>query len=188
MRNVRRLLGSTNRNGERMNYLIAALFLFTVPLANWMVGNVGTTCVPNGPCLIPVLPGLLAPSGVLVIGFALVLRDAVHQHLGWRYALGCIGAGAVLSAAVAPPALVLASAAAFLLSELADFAVYAPLRQRGLWIAVLASGIAGAVVDSLIFLQIAFGSVQYAPGQIVGKLIASTVVAGFLFTRRRQLV
>ena len=34
------------------------LFLACVPLANWMIGNVGTVCVPNGPCLIPVAPGL----------------------------------------------------------------------------------------------------------------------------------
>ena len=34
------------------------------------LGNVGTVCVPNGPCLIPVAPGLMAPSGVLLIGAA----------------------------------------------------------------------------------------------------------------------
>ena len=48
------------------------LFALTIPAANWLIGNVGTKCVPNGPCLIPVAPGgLVAPSGVTMIGIAL---------------------------------------------------------------------------------------------------------------------
>ena len=43
------------------------LFCLTVPLANWMIQHVGTVCVPHGPCLVPVAPGLLAPSGVLTV-------------------------------------------------------------------------------------------------------------------------
>ena len=53
-----------------------------IPLANWMIGHVGTVCVPTGPCLVPVAPGLLAPSGVLTVGAALVLRDVVQRCLG----------------------------------------------------------------------------------------------------------
>ncbi|MBN4747477.1 VUT family protein, partial [Pandoraea nosoerga] len=52
-------------------------FIATIPLANWLIGNVGTTCVPGGPCIIPVGFGLMAPSGVLMVGLALVLRDLV---------------------------------------------------------------------------------------------------------------
>ena len=33
--------------------LIAA-FAATVPLAHWMTGNIGTACVTDGPCLLPV--------------------------------------------------------------------------------------------------------------------------------------
>ncbi len=43
-------------------------YIATIPAANWLIGNVGTTCVPNGPCLIPVGFGLMAPSGVLMVG------------------------------------------------------------------------------------------------------------------------
>ena len=85
-----------------------------IPAANWLVVNMGTVCVSNGPCLVPVAPGLMAPSGVLMVGLALVLRDLVQRRLGAGYALGAILAGAALSAALAPPALVLASTAAFL--------------------------------------------------------------------------
>jgi len=145
------------------------LFLACIPLANWLIGNVGTVCVPNGPCLIPVAPGLMAPSGVVVIGAALVLRDVVHRLLGASWALAAILAGAALSFGIAPPALVVASATAFLLSELADFAVYAPLQRRRLLLAMLASSAVGLVVDSVVFLWLAFGSLDYVSGQVVGK-------------------
>jgi len=97
--------------------LFLAAFGLCIPAANWLIGHAGTVCVPQGPCLIPVAPGLMAPSGVLMIGLALVLRDLVQRRLGFLWAAGAILAGAALSALLAPPALVLASAVAFLLSE-----------------------------------------------------------------------
>ncbi len=144
-------------------------FLGCIPLANWMIGHVGTVCVPDGPCLIPVAPGLMAPSGVLVAGAALVLRDVVQRLLGIRAGLVAVLAGTALSALVAPQTLVIASGAAFLLSELADFAVFTPLQRRGLVLAVVASSMLGLVVDSMVFLNLAFGSLDHLGGQIVGK-------------------
>ena len=55
------------------------------------------------------------------------------------------------------------------MSELADFAVYTPLQEKRLVFAVLLSGVVGLVIDSVIFLQLAFGSLDYLPGQILGK-------------------
>ena len=152
-----------------IGYAALVAFVATIPVANWLIHNVGLVCVPNGPCLIPVAPGLMAPSGVLLVGLALVLRDIVQRQLGRSWALGAIGAGALLSAALAPPALVLASSAAFLLAELADFAVYTPLERRGFIVAVLASSVVGLIADSVLFLWLAFGSLDYLAGQIVGK-------------------
>ncbi|MCX7375262.1 MAG: VUT family protein [Alphaproteobacteria bacterium] len=146
-----------------------ALFLFCIPFANWMIGHVGTVCVPNGPCLVPVAPGVMAPSGVLMVGLALVLRDIVQRLMGGAWSLAAILAGAVLSFWLAPPSLVIASSTAFLLSELADFAVYTPLQQRRLLLAVIASSLVGLVVDSIVFLLLAFGNLDYLAGQIVGK-------------------
>lgn len=164
----------TNRRRliEGVAFLIA--FALCVPLANWLIGNVGTVCVPNGPCLIPVAPGLsgkaiTAPSGVLAIGLALVLRDLVQRRLGVSWAFFAIVVGAVLSATFAPPALVIASTAAFLLSETVDLAVFTPLQKRGLVLAAAASGVVGLVVDSVVFLMLAFGSLDYLAGQIIGK-------------------
>ena len=150
-------------------YVYLALFTACIPAANWLIGNVGTICVPNGPCLIPVAPGLSAPSGVLMIGLALVLRDLVQRRLGVPWAVGAIIGGAILSAAFAPASLVAASAAAFLLSEFADMAVYTPLQRKRLVLAVFASSVVGLVVDSIVFLYLAFGSLDYLAGQIVGK-------------------
>ena len=140
-----------------------------MPFANWLIQHVGTVCVPAGPCLVPVAPGLMAPSGVLAAGAALVLRDVVQRCLGPAWGVGAIVLGAALSVLIAPPALVLASSAAFLLSEFADFAVYTPLQRRGLVLAVLASSLAGLVVDSLVFLLLAFGSLEFLAGQVIGK-------------------
>jgi uncharacterized PurR-regulated membrane protein YhhQ (DUF165 family) len=157
----------SRRSIEGYAFLVA--FTLCIPAANWMIGNLGTNCVPNGPCLIPVAPGLMAPSGVLMIGLALVLRDLVQRRLGLRWAIAAILAGAALSAGIAPPALVIASGAAFLISELADLAVYTPLQRRRLVLAVFASGIVGLIVDSAVFLYLAFGNLDFLAGQIVGK-------------------
>ncbi len=168
-------------------FLIA--FIACIPIANWMIGNVGTHCIPNGPCLIPVAPGLDAPSGVLMIGLALVLRDLVQRRLGKMVVLAAIVVGAAVSGLVAPAALVVASVTAFLLSELADFAVYTPLQERRLVLAVVLSSIVGLVIDSAVFLYLAFGSLDYVWGQIVGKgwmvLLSIPFIAWFRDRDRR---
>ena len=160
------------RKAHGLAYFVA--FIACIPAANWMIGHLGTVCPANGPCLVPVWPWggggpLMAPSGVMMVGLALVLRDLVQRRLGRKVALMAIVAGAALSGAVAPPALVLASTAAFFLSELADFAVYTPLAARGLVLAVLASSVAGLIADSVLFLWLAFGNLEFLAGQIIGK-------------------
>ena len=171
----------TRRRHEGLAFL--TLFALTIPAANWLIGHVGTVCQPAGACLIPVAPGLMA-------GAALVLRDLVQRRLGVAASSLAILAGAVLSALLAPPALVIASAAAFLLSEFADLAVYTPLARRGLIIAVVASGVVGLVVDSVVFLWLAFGSLEFLPGQIVGKawmVLFSVPCVGWLRRRDARL-
>lgn len=163
-------------------------FLATVPAANWLIGNAGTVCVPQGPCLVPVWPGIDAPSGVLMIGVALVLRDAVHRLLGWRTALLAITLGTVLSYAVAPPSLVFASATAFALAELLNQAVYAPLHRRRLVLAVVASSLVGTVADSALFLWLAFGSFDFLAGQVIGKAWAVAAAAIVLISIRKTRI
>jgi uncharacterized PurR-regulated membrane protein YhhQ (DUF165 family) len=162
------------------------LFSATIPAANWLIGNVGVQFGPNEPHMIPVGLGLMAPSGVLMIGAALVLRDIVHERLGASWALAAIALGGILSWWFAPPALVIASVLAFSLSELADFAVYTPLRKRQLGPAVLASGVVGSVIDSAVFLWLAFGSLAFIEGQIVGKLWMSLAAFVVLVALRNR--
>jgi uncharacterized PurR-regulated membrane protein YhhQ (DUF165 family) len=157
----------TNRRAEGFVYLVA--FIACIPIANWMIGNVGATCVPDGPCLVPVAPGLMAPSGVLMIGLALVLRDLVQRRLGRTWSLGAIIVGAILSGAIASRSLVIASAAAFFLSELADYLVYTPLQSRRFVTAVIASSMVGLIIDSIVFLWLAFHNLEFLWGQVIGK-------------------
>jgi len=167
-------------------YVFLVLFCLTIPAANWLIGHVGTVCVPTGPCLVPVAPGIMAPSGVLMIGLALVLRDLVQRRLGVEFGIGAIIVGAAISAGLAPPTLVVASAAAFLLSEVADFAVYTPLARRRLVVAVIASSVVGLVVDSIVFLWLAFGSLEFLVGQIIGKLWMVLLAIPFVMYMRRR--
>lgn len=175
------------RNRESAEGAAALLaFVLTIPAANWMIGHIGTICPPGGPCLVPVAPGLLAPSGVLMAGLALVLRDLVQRRLGFQFGVAAVAAGAAISALVTPAALVVASAIAFLLSEGADLLVYTPLQRRRFVLAVLLSSAVGLVVDSAVFLQLAFGDLAFLPGQIVGKLWAVALTIPLLIWLRQR--
>ena len=164
----------------RLRLTAAALtagYLATIIGANWAVQHFG---------VIPVGFGYMAPAGVYFVSAALVLRDAVQYQAGKITALCAMAAGVLLSVAVASPHLALASGAAFAFSETLDFALFTWIAPRWAW-AVFAGGMAGAVVDSLIFLSIAFGSLEFLPGQILGKaygVAAATVVIAW---RRRRL-
>jgi uncharacterized PurR-regulated membrane protein YhhQ (DUF165 family) len=170
----------------REGVVFLVLYGLTIPLANWLIGHAGTTCAPDGPCVVPVAPGLEAPSGVLTIGLALVLRDLVQRRLGLGFSAAAVIAGAAVSAFLAPPALVVASAVAFLLSEFADLAVYTPLARRQLVAAVIASSAVGLVVDSIVFLWLAFGSLDFLAGQVVGKAWMVLLSIPFVIWLRRR--
>ncbi len=183
-----RMTPAEERRRRREGLIFLVLFALTIPAANWMIGHLGTACVaPHGPCVVPVAPGVVAPSGVMMVGFALVLRDLVQRRLGAGISAIAILFGTAASALLAPPNLVLASGVAFLLSELADLAVYTPLARRRLVAAVVASSTVGLVVDSIVFLWLAFGSLDFLLGQVIGKawmvLLSVPLVA---WLRRRE--
>ncbi len=187
-----RLMNSAaDHQRTREGAVFLALFALTIPAANWLIGHVGTACLaPQGPCVVPVAPGVTAPSGVMMVGVALVLRDLVQRRLGAAMSALAILIGAGISALVAPPALILASAVAFLLSEFADLAVYTPLARRRLVAAVIASSCVGLVIDSIVFLWLAFGSLDFLFGQIIGKawlVLASIPFVAWLRRRDERL-
>ncbi|MBX9390365.1 VUT family protein [Streptomonospora nanhaiensis] len=158
--------------------VLASAYALTVVASNLAVAYVG---------MLPVLPGITAPAGVYLVGLALVLRDLLQDATSWRWSVAAVAMGAALSALFSPE-LALASAAAFLLSELADLAVYTPMRRRGLIIAVAASNAVGLLLDSVLFLWLAFGDLAYLPGQVLGKtwMTAAAIVA-LLAIRRARL-
>lgn len=158
----------------RIGWITAVLYIGTVFAANWAIAHIG---------FVPVGFGLLAPAGVYFAGLAFTLRDFTHEALGRSAVLVAIVIGAVLSALISP-ALGVASGVAFLFSELADFAIYTPLRERHWLGAVAASNAVGLVVDSVLFLSLAFGSLEFLPGQIVGKGIMTIVAVVVLWVWR----
>jgi uncharacterized PurR-regulated membrane protein YhhQ (DUF165 family) len=156
-------------------YLI--LFIATIFGANWAIETYG---------LVPVGPDLIAPAGVYFAGLAFTFRDLAQDRVGRLWIVAAIVVGALISGLVSTK-FAMASGVAFLVSELLDFAVYTPLRRRN-WIgAVVASNIVGLVADSIVFLTLAFGSLQYLPGQVVGKMWMTLLAAGVLWLLRRRL-
>lgn len=172
----------------------ALAFLACILLANWVTTEYG---------IISVGFGLTATAGTYFAGATFVLRDAIQDlfgrgtRLARRVILATISAGALLSYAAAtwifepgflPPGvtaekIAAASAAAFFLSELADFAIYSPLRDKGYARAALASNVVGAVVDTFVFLWLSgFGiAVAVVEGQVIGKLTLTAVAVGLYY-------
>lgn len=172
------------RHFPMAQWITAAAYVATVLLANWFIGHVGRQYSPDGPHVIPVGFGLEAPSGVVWIGAALVARDLVQRSSGRRFAVLAMLVGCGLSYAVAPN-LAVASMVAFLLSETADLLVYTPLIRCGRFIAsVFLSSTTGLVVDTVVFLWLAFGELTFWPGQVVGKLWATIVACGVIWAIR----
>lgn len=155
-----------------------ALYVLAIVAANWLTSQYG---------MISVLPGLTTTAGTYAAGFALLARDVVQDSAGRRGVLAAIAAGGVLTA-VASPSLAVASTTAFLVAEAADMAVYTPLRRHGWGRAVLASNVAGATLDTFVFLWLAgFPMTALAVvGQLTGKLLWATVLPVVVVTVVRR--
>jgi uncharacterized PurR-regulated membrane protein YhhQ (DUF165 family) len=145
-----------------------AAFVALAVAANWLTATYG---------LIPIGFGLTTTAGTYAAGLVLVTRDVVQDAAGRIAVLCCIATGAALSIALATPQLAVASGCAFAVSELADYAVYAPLRRRGWARAVIVSSVVGSAVDSALFLTLArFPVWQAMPGQMLAKTAAVLAV------------
>ena len=152
-------------------------YIAVIVLANWAIQAFG---------VVPVGFGLMAPAGVYFAGLAFTLRDLVQEELGRVWTVAAIVIGASVSALISPQFAV-ASGVAFLISELADFAVYTPLRHRNWLAAVALSNTVGLVIDSVLFLLLAFGSLEFLAGQVVGKLWMTLLAVALLWAVRRRL-
>lgn len=173
---------------KRLVGLIAAvLFVGTVGFANWLLTKYGVVSIGFG---------LHAPAGVFAVGVAFTLRDIVHRLLSRMAVIYCIIAGCALAyfieASVTLPggrvSIAVASAIAFLLSELADLAVYSPLEERNFTTAVAASNLVGSVLDSVLFLWLV-GLLTWPllEGQVYGKLLMTVLALPLVYMSRRKL-
>ena len=167
---------------------LAAAYVALVVLANWLASKYLIT-VP--------FTHYLAPAGVLCIGAVLVLRDWLWQLRGfWSSVALILIAGAlsfVLGFALGYGALVrvaVASLVAFIVSEgIFESLVFAPLRKRRFTLGVALSASVGNLIDSLVFLALAFPAIWttlYA-GNVIGKF--EMIAVGVTLTAaRRKLV
>ena len=152
----------------------ALLYVVSVVLVNWLF-----TVVP--PIILP--GGEVWPPMSLFVGFIFVIRDYAQRAIGHRVLLAML-VGAGLSYFMAGPEIAFASLTAFLLSELADWAVYTctgrPFSQR-----ILLSSLVSAPVDSAVFLALigmaGLGSICI---MTLSKLAGAGIV--FLLVRRRE--
>lgn len=152
-----------------MKYLTIAAFVATVYAANWALTTFGVVH----------FLGLAVPAGVFFAGLGLTLRCAVQEVAGRLWVVAAILIGAALSywlgASVTIPGgrvtIAVASACAFLFSETADFLVYTPLRERTIIGGLTVAQLAGACVDSALFLFLAFGSLDLFWSQTLVKLL-----------------
>ena len=108
-------------NVKKFKYSIA--YVVSIVLVN--IGFVYVAPVP--------LLGEMFPPMSLLVGVIFILRDFAQREIGHKV-LGAMAIGAVLSYLMADPFVAIASVVAFIISELADWAVYTftkkPLGQR----------------------------------------------------------
>lgn len=135
--------------------------------------------------LIPLPNGDMWPPLSLIVGFTFVVRDYAQKRVGHNI-LWAMLAGCTVSWFMASPELALASAAAFGIGELADWAVFTftkrPFSQR-----IIFSSLLGAPLDSLVFLT--FIGLATPVGLITmtaSKLLGAFIV--FFLVRRRELM
>jgi len=154
-----------------MPFLIA-LYAAAIIAANLLVAQFGPSITPI--------------NAFFLIGFDLALRNYLSFKMDkWQMALMIVGTG-LLSYLVNPAAgmIAIASGVAFTAAALADWATFNTVQGR--WLKRnLAGNSVGALVDSVIFPTIAFGSLMPAivAAQFVAKVAGGTVW-GYLISKK----
>ncbi|MCB2100900.1 MAG: VUT family protein [Rhodobacterales bacterium] len=157
-----------------MRFGYTALYVGLIVAVNYAFSVVPLVELPGG---------TMWPPVALLVGFVFVARDFAQREIGHRVILAML-AGAVISYVMADPFVAVASAAAFLVSEFADWAVYTytrrPLSQR-----ILFSSILSAPIDSAVFLGlVGILSPAGVAAMTVSKLLGAVVV--WWMVRRRE--
>lgn len=162
---------------KRIIWIVA--YLASIVAANAMTAHWG---------LVPIGFGLAVTAGTFAAGAALVLRDGVQVTAGTWMTWATIAGGIVLSYVLATPAIAVASALAFAVSEVVDMGVFTRLKPRSLALAVVVSSVVSAPVDTVLFLWVAgFGVTwQAVLGQFLVKTVMALAAAAVLAWRARR--
>jgi uncharacterized PurR-regulated membrane protein YhhQ (DUF165 family) len=170
-------------DGRRLfeGLLFLALYCITIPAADYLTMHVGLMCEPNGPCKIPVAPGLAATTGAFPIAATYVLRDFIQRRFGLAVSFCIVVMGAALASYLAPPALVVASGAAVFAAGLVDLAIYTWIVRKNFVTAVVTSSLISCAVDSAVFLWLAFSSIDLVAGQTLAKAWVILALLPFTF-------
>jgi uncharacterized PurR-regulated membrane protein YhhQ (DUF165 family) len=157
-----------------MRLKFTGLYIALIVAVNYAFTQVPPITLPDGTVWPPV---------ALIVGFVFVVRDFAQREVGHRVLLAML-AGAGLSYYMADPFVAFASAAAFAVSELVDWAVYSftgrPLSQR-----ILYSSALGAPIDSAVFLGgIGLFSATGVAAMTLSKMAGALLV--WWMVRRRE--
>lgn len=149
-------------------YLLSMMLVYAAAMiaANLSVAHFGPSVAPI--------------NAFLLIGLDLVVRDVLHERLTRAQMASMIIVTSMLTYLFAPGAamIAVASAAAFGLASLADWAIFSRLGGWGWMARSNASNVGGAIVDSLVFPTIAFGA--WMP-EIVLLQCAAKIAGGALW-------
>ena len=120
-----------------------ALYVVSIVAVNWMFTAIAPWPTPLGDLYL----------ANIVVGFVFVLRDYAQREVGHNVLFATAAAG-VLTWFMVDPAIAVASITAFILAEMADWAIYSftrrPLSQR-----ILYSSLIAVPLDTLAFQYLA---------------------------------
>lgn len=147
------------------------LFLTAIAAANLIVARFG--------------PVAVIPVGFVLIGLDLIARDVLHDRWRGDYLplrmTALIAAGGLVAYVINADAgrIAIASVLAFTTAQAVDTLVYQAVSRWSRLIRMNASNAPSAVVDSAVFLTVAFGA--FMPGLIIAQVLAKWA-GGFVWS------
>jgi uncharacterized PurR-regulated membrane protein YhhQ (DUF165 family) len=153
-----------------------AAYMLAIVVVNWLFD------------LLPVIQTPLGawPPASIIVGFVLILRDLAQRQAGHYVLIAMLAAG-IITYVMVDPFIALASVAAFLVSETADWIVYT-VTKRPLADRILASSAVSSPLDSVVFLGlIGFLSPASFILQSLSKFAGAVAVWAFLRHRESRI-
>jgi queuosine precursor transporter len=120
-----------------------AFYIVAIVLVNWTFTVLAPWATPLGDLYI----------ANVIVGFVFVLRDYAQREIGHKVLLATLLAGGITYLMV-DPAIAVASITAFVISEMADWAVYS-FTRRPLQSRILISSLISVPLDTVVFQHLA---------------------------------